>query len=90
MGKFDAEKLGEHFSNLTRLTAELWVSYAVTDPQGSTAGTIVFPEGDEMRVLVDKFPRQKEYYSSNLPMSTIEQFSADIARTGLTLLPVKS
>jgi len=87
MQTLDIESVDQHFTNVTRDPAALWVTYEVNDKHGNTTGTITFPEADEMRIFVDNFPGAKKYFSSNLPMRSLEQLQADIDRTGLTLIP---
>jgi len=83
---YDRERLDSFFENLERVEDGRFAVYRVSDEHGHDAGLITCMSGSEIRVYVDNFPGQKKYFSSNYPVPTIEQFEADIKRTGLKLV----
>lgn len=85
---FDHTKIADVFENL-RLSTE-------SDPRVRTylvrngcnwVDQITFLSPSEMRIFVDNFPGKKLWFSSNLPMVTMEDFRRDVERAGLTLIP---
>jgi hypothetical protein len=86
-------ELDKHFANISRQEIKMYasdraISFKVTNEFGSDAGDITYLGEGEWRIYVDNFPSQKKYFATNLPMKTVDQFAADVARTGLKLIPV--
>lgn len=89
MQNFNPKHLEHHYSNLEVIADNEFSSYAVLDQVGNHVGQIVYMGEHEWRYLVDNFPADKKFYSSNLPVQTKEQFESDIQRIGLKLIPIK-
>lgn len=86
VGRIDPSKLHEVFCNVQAVPDDrLFSVYRVLNQYGSEAGMLSHLGGHEWRAYVDNFPGQKKFFSWNLPASTIEQFVADVTRTGLHL-----
>jgi hypothetical protein len=73
------------FSNVERVEDDRFQVFRVRDENGSDAGMMTYMGKNEWRVFVDNFPCQKKYFSTNLPINTVQQFIDDISRTGLGL-----
>lgn len=73
------------FSNVERLKEERFPSFRVKDKYGNDAGTISNVAANEWHIFVDNFPSPKRYFSTNLPVDSMEQFESDMERTGLVL-----
>lgn len=85
-GRLDASKLHEAFSNVQAVPDDRFSVYRVLDQYGSEAGMLTHLGGHEWRAYVDNFPRQKKFFSWNLPALTLAEFEADVKRTGLLLV----
>ncbi len=84
---FDPKHLEQLYSNLAVVEDKQFSNYAVLDQIGNQVGQIVYMGDHEWRYLLDNFPAEKKFYSSNLPVKTQEQFESDIQRIGLKLFP---
>lgn len=89
---FNPKDLAKHFDNLELCKTELHmprerIGYIVKSKTGGDAGTIAYLGQGEWRVFVDNFPSQKKYFSTNLPIKSVQEFADDMARTGLDLIP---
>ncbi len=85
VGRFDPSKLHEIFCNVQAVPDDRFSVYRVIDDYGSEAGMLSHLGGHEWRAFVDNFPGQKKFFSWNLPALTLDQFEADVKRTGLRL-----
>lgn len=83
---FDASVIETNFRNVERIDGSKYSIFRVKDEYGNDAGMISYLGENEWRVFVDNFPAEKKYFSWNLPVETLEQFIADMARTGLVLV----
>ena len=86
--RFDPENLDKVFSNLEKFEdryTNCSASYFCVNEKGDRVDSINFLTPSEMRIHVDNFPHQKKFYSSNLPIQSIDEFQKDIERTGLKL-----
>lgn len=84
---FDPKHLEQLYSNLAVVEDKQFSNYAVLDQIGNQVGQIVYMGDHEWRYLLDNFPAEKKFFSSNLPVKTQEQFESDIQRIGLKLFP---
>lgn len=83
---FDPQQLHEYYSNIKPVNDSNQAHYAVFDGYGNQTGNIIYMGSHEWRYLLDNFPADKRFYSNNLPVTTREQFEADVLRTGLLLV----
>lgn len=88
MQNFNPTHLEQYYSNVGVVEDKQFSSYVVLDQVGNEVGQIVYMGDHEWRYLVDNFPAEKKFYSSNLPVKTKEQFESDIQRIGLKLIPL--
>lgn len=88
MQNFNPMHLEQYYSNVGVVEDKKFSSYVVLDQVGNEVGQIVYMGDHEWRYLVDNFPAEKQFYSSNLPVKTKEQFESDIQRIGLKLIPI--
>lgn len=94
MSNFSPDKIDTYFSNVELVTEGVpawnksYSTFTISDQYGNSAGTISYLGEQEWRIFVDNFPAPKRYFSTNLPIKSIEQFESDIARTGLHLIRV--
>lgn len=86
--KFDPKNLCSYFKNLVQAHDERYLTYWVKDQYGNDAGSVTYSRIDGWTTYVDNFPGQKKYFRCNYPVSTLEQFIADISRTGLKLVRI--
>ena len=59
--------------------------YVVKDESGNDIAQVVFM-GNELNIEVDNFPGQKQYYSTNLPVTSNIQFASELKRVGIDIL----
>lgn len=83
--RFDPSKLHETFSNVQLVPDDRFTVYRVLDQYGSEAAMLSHLGGNEWRAFVDNFPGRKKFFSWNLPALTLDEFEADVKRTGLRL-----
>jgi hypothetical protein len=84
---FDYKKLHEFFSNVhLHSSRDKRVDYLLRNEDGHMVDEIVFLTPFAMRILVDNYPGQKLYFSSDLPITSMEQFQSDVERTGIKLI----
>jgi hypothetical protein len=64
--------------------------YSVLNEYGNEAGNITYLAEGGWRFFVDNYPSPKKYYSTNLPIKTLKQFTDVMHRTGLKLMPTNT
>ena len=79
-------KLNSLFSNVEKVDDNKFQVFRVVNEHGSDAGMITYLGENEWRIYVDNFPLQKKYFTTNLPMNTVQDFINYMQRTGLVLL----
>ncbi len=79
--------LDMQFSNLTKQDDERFPVYTVKDEHGNQVDMITYLGKGEWRIYIDNFPSRKKYYAFNLPVKTVADLVADMARIGLKLIP---
>jgi len=83
---FDRTSLDKLFKRLEKSgNPSTEAHYVVTGEDGSYVGQVVFV-GEELNIEVDRFPNQKKFYSTNLPIKTNAQFAFEMERAGLAIL----
>ena len=83
--KFNPKNVDKYFSNVSVIEDDRFPVYSVKDNYGTESGIITYLGKSEWRVYVDNFPSQKKYFACNYPVHTLDQFIADVSRTGLKL-----
>lgn len=59
--------------------------YSLTDEHGNDIAQFAFQPTGELLIEIDNFPRDKKYYSTNLPIRTYTEFKSELARVGLDI-----
>lgn len=86
ISEFDPAEINELFTNVRKIDHKQgkFECYAVMGLAGDLA-QIAYLNNGEWRIEIDNFPRQKKYYITNLPFSSVEEFQSDMARMGIDL-----
>lgn len=64
--------------------------YVVKSDEGSTVAVILWTRSKVMNIEIDNFPHDKRYFSSDIPIRSLDEFVSDMARIGLKLEPRSS
>ncbi|GAB0154637.1 hypothetical protein [Marinobacterium sp. BA1] len=88
--------LDKHFSNVKPIENDGCHTYSdkikafmVYGDYGQEIGMISYLGEGEWRIYVDNFPGQKQYFSTNLPIRSVQELVAEVARTGMVLIESK-
>lgn len=79
------DKLENSYTNLVRVEDNEFIRYVVSNNQGSDVGQICYMDNHEWRFEVDNYPHPKKWFTTNVPVYTIEQFQSIIDRIDLRL-----
>lgn len=86
---FDPKKIDTYFTNVDSGEGGRFPIYFVKDQWGNHTGEISYLGTNGWTIYVDNCPGQKKYFTCNYPVNTLEQFTLDMERTGLKLLPIE-
>ncbi len=83
---FDPLKLHELFLNIREGNNHgvEKAHYILSADKGDIAEILYFAK-NEWKIIIDNFPRQRKFYSTNMPIITIEDFISEMARIDLKI-----
>lgn len=89
--KFKHEQLPIIYEGVRIGNATQGVCYVFSNEKGDFMEVYVIQTDKDLqwRFVVDNYPRQRKFYSTNLPYRTIEEFEYDIDRIGIEKLKRK-
>lgn len=64
--------------------------YVFSNAKGDFMELFVIDGRNEYRFVIDNFPRQRKFYSTNIPYRSIEDFEYDLERMGIEKLKRKN
>lgn len=85
---FTHEQLPDLYEGVRKGNAMTGVCYIFANAKGDFMELFVIDSGTEYRFVIDNYPRQRKFFSTNLPYRSVEDFEHDLIRTGVEI-PIK-
>ena len=85
-------ELIEDFEHVREGNASMGKCYVFSDPDTGSDFFEVYVYGEKMneyRFVIDNFPAQRKFYTTNLPYESIDDFLSDMKRIGIDLIRKK-
>lgn len=83
--EFDKSKLDVVFKNIRQIDVNRKNThhYVLRNENGNDVAQFVFSGGKELTVEIDNFPMQKQYFNTNFPICSNDEFINEMRRINL-------
>jgi hypothetical protein len=83
---FTHEQLPDLYEGVRKGNATMGFCYIFSNIKGDFMELFIINGQTQWNFVIDNFPRQRKYYSTNLPYRNIEDFEHDLDRIGIEKL----
>lgn len=80
---FNHEQLPNIYEGVRIRNATMGVCYVFSNAKGDFMEVFIINGINEWRFVIDNYPRQRKFFSTNLPYRNIEDFEYDLTRIGI-------
>ncbi len=80
---FSHEQLPDIYEGVRIGSATQGVCYVFKNAKGDFMEVFIIDGRNEWRFVIDNYPRQRKFFSTNLPYRNIEDFEHDLIRMGI-------
>lgn len=81
--EFKHENLPNIYEGVRIGSATIGVCYVFSNAKGDFMEVFVIDGRADWRFVIDNYPHQRKFYSTNLPYRNIEDFEHDLERMGI-------
>ncbi len=81
--EFNHEQLPDLYEGVRIGNGIIGSCYIFSNQKGDFMELFILHNQTQWKFIIDNFPRQRKYYSTNIPYRTVEDFEHDLVRMGI-------